>query len=106
MLFLKSKSSLIAAMEMNIHQVEAARANLPLLYNPGGGSGAGDVFPSWNEGRETSRVSCWHHLGQGLHCLSSYPSWSFSAFSTSPEKWDYLSAWAITAPLTDVRSIN
>lgn len=43
----------------------ATRGNLPLLHHPNCGSGAGDVFPSWNEGRKTSRVSCWYHLVQG-----------------------------------------
>lgn len=66
------------------------RENLPLLHNAKGGSGAGDVFPSWNEGRKTSRVSCWHHLVQGsLHCLSSSPSWFCSAFSTSLRKVEF-----------------
>lgn len=86
MLFLKSKSSLIAAVEMNIHEVEATRGDLPLLYNPEGGCGAGDVFPSWNEGRKTSSVLLGSPGTGCLHCLSSCPSWSSSAFSTSHRK--------------------
>lgn len=66
----------------------ATRGDLPLLHNPNCGSGAGDVFPSWSEGRKTSRVFFWHHLCRALCllCLPSCPSRSCSAFPTSHRK--------------------
>lgn len=62
-------------------------------------------LPGMRAGKQA--VSCWDHLVQGA-CIACPPVHLGppQLFPHHTEKWDYLSVWAITAPLTDVRSIN